>query len=132
MDRDASVQEIARRCFAAIGRPELIEGPRFATAKDRVTHIEEVDDIVAGWVSDRTRDEALSRLLDGGVAAAPVMHVRDLFDDPHVAGPDSDARRGPPQKYCASGSTSPISLSRSSVPPTSSSEHPQRCGGTIP
>ena len=84
----ASVQEIARRCFAAIGRPELIEDPRFATAKDRVTHVEQVDDIVAGWVSDRTRDEALSTLLDADVAAAPVMDVRDLFDDPHVAARD--------------------------------------------
>jgi len=84
----ASVQEIARRCFAAIGRPELIDDPRFATAKDRVTHVEQVDDIVAGWVSERTRDEALSTLLDTGVAAAAVMDVRDLFDDPHIAARD--------------------------------------------
>ena len=84
----ASVQEIARRCFAAIGRPELIEDPRFATAKDRVAHVEEVDSIVADWVSDRTRDEALSTLVDAGVAAAAVMDVRDLFEDPHVAARD--------------------------------------------
>ena len=84
----ASVQEIARRCFAAIGRPELIEDPRFATAKDRVAHVEEVDSIVADWVADRTRDEALSTLVDAGVAAAAVMDVRDLFEDPHVAARD--------------------------------------------
>jgi crotonobetainyl-CoA:carnitine CoA-transferase CaiB-like acyl-CoA transferase len=84
----ASVQEIARRCFAAIGRPELIEDPRFATAKDRVAHVEEVDSIVADWVSDRTRDEALSTLVDAGVAAAAVMDVRDLFEDPHVEARD--------------------------------------------
>jgi len=160
----ASVQEIARRCFAAIGRPELIDDPRFATAKDRVTHVEQVDDIVAGWVSERTRDEALSTLLDTGVAAAAVMDVRDLFDDPHIAARDmipavehhhlgsvrmhgvvprmsgSPERSGhqgqssgnTPLKYCASGSTSPMSVSRSSVPPASSSEEPQRCGGTNP
>jgi len=84
----ASVQEIARRCFAAIGRPELIEDPRFATAKDRVAHVEEVDSIVADWVADRTREEALSTLVDAGVAAAAVMDVRDLFEDPHVEARD--------------------------------------------
>ena len=84
----ASVQEIARRCFAAIGRPELIEDPRFATAKDRVIHVEEIDEIVAAWVSDRTRDEALSTLLEAEVAAAAVMDIEDLFEDPHVAARD--------------------------------------------
>jgi crotonobetainyl-CoA:carnitine CoA-transferase CaiB-like acyl-CoA transferase len=81
----ASVQEIARRCFAAIGRPELIEDERFSTARARVANVDEVDAIVGAWVAERTRDEALQILLDAQVAAAPVMDIADLSRDPHVA-----------------------------------------------
>src|SRR5882757_10280398 len=88
MDRDASVQEIARRCFAAIGRPELIDDPRFATAQARVAHVDEVDRIVGGWVAERTRDDALAALLAAGVAAAPVLDIADMVRDPHVAARD--------------------------------------------
>jgi crotonobetainyl-CoA:carnitine CoA-transferase CaiB-like acyl-CoA transferase len=80
----ASVQEIARRCFTAIGRPELIGDPRFATAQARVAHVEEVDRLVGGWVAERTREDALTALLDAGVAAAPVLDIADIFQDPHV------------------------------------------------
>jgi crotonobetainyl-CoA:carnitine CoA-transferase CaiB-like acyl-CoA transferase len=81
----ASVQEIARRCFAAIGRPELIDDERFSTARARVAHVDEVDAIVGAWVGERTRDEAMQILLDAQVAAAPVMDIADLSSDPHVA-----------------------------------------------
>ena len=80
----ASVQEIARRCFAAIGRPELIDDERFSTARARVANVDEVDAIVAAWVGERTRDEAMHILLDAKVAAAPVMDIADLSNDPHV------------------------------------------------
>jgi crotonobetainyl-CoA:carnitine CoA-transferase CaiB-like acyl-CoA transferase len=73
----ASVQEIARRCFAAIGRPELIDDERFSTARARVAN-------VGAWVGERTRDEAMQILLDAKVAAAPVMDIADLSNDPHV------------------------------------------------
>ena len=80
----ASVQEIARRCFAAIGRPELIDDERFATARARVANVDEVDAIVGAWVAERTRDEVMDILLKAQVAAAPVMDIADLSRDPHV------------------------------------------------
>jgi crotonobetainyl-CoA:carnitine CoA-transferase CaiB-like acyl-CoA transferase len=81
----ASVQEIARRTFAAIGRPELIEDERFNTAHARVAHVEDVDRLVGAWVAERTREDALDALLAAGVAAAPVLDIADMFEDPHVA-----------------------------------------------
>ena len=80
----ASVQQVARRCFEAIGRPELFEDPRFATAKARVENVDEVDAIVGGWVAGRTRDEALAILLEHDVSAAPVLDIADFVIDPHV------------------------------------------------
>ena len=80
----ASVQQIAARCFAAVGRPELIEDPRFATAADRLAHVDEVDEIIGAWVGARSSEEALKVLQANDVAAAPVMDIEALMADPHV------------------------------------------------
>jgi crotonobetainyl-CoA:carnitine CoA-transferase CaiB-like acyl-CoA transferase len=50
----ASTQSIAARAFAAIGRPRLLEDPRFATNRARLANVEEVDAIVGAWVAERT------------------------------------------------------------------------------
>lgn len=84
----ASVQDMARRCFEAVGQPELIDDPRYSTAAARVEHVEEVDGIVGAWVSERTRDEALDVLAQYEVAAAPVFDIVDLCEDPHVLARD--------------------------------------------
>jgi crotonobetainyl-CoA:carnitine CoA-transferase CaiB-like acyl-CoA transferase len=81
----ASVQDIARRAFEAIGRPELFNDPRFATPQDRVANVDEVDRIFGEWASQRTREEAMEILLRHEVAAAPVFDISDLMADPHMA-----------------------------------------------
>jgi crotonobetainyl-CoA:carnitine CoA-transferase CaiB-like acyl-CoA transferase len=80
----ASTEPIARRCFEAIGRPELSEDPRFATAQARVEHVDEVDRIMSEWISQRTLAEAMEVFERHVVSAAPVMGIADLFADPHV------------------------------------------------
>lgn len=79
-----SVQKMAANTFAAIGRPELIEDPRFATNELRVQNVEALDEIVGAWARERTRDEALEILLRHSVPAAPVMDIADLVRDPHM------------------------------------------------
>jgi crotonobetainyl-CoA:carnitine CoA-transferase CaiB-like acyl-CoA transferase len=81
----ASVQDIARRAFEAIERPELINDPRFATPSDRVANMDEVDRIFGDWVAQRTREEAMEIFLRHEVAAAPVFDISDLMADPHMA-----------------------------------------------
>ncbi|MBV9813245.1 MAG: CoA transferase, partial [Acetobacteraceae bacterium] len=44
-----STQGMARRIFATIGCPELIEDPAFRTNTDRVRNRARVDEIVGGW-----------------------------------------------------------------------------------
>lgn len=80
----ASTEAIARRCFAAIGRPELSADPRFATAQARVENVDEVDAVVADWVGRRTLSEVMEVFERHTVSAAPVMGVADLVADPHV------------------------------------------------
>jgi len=81
----ASIQVMAERVFRLIGRADMIDDPRYRTNADRVRHRDEVNDIVAAWVAERTRDEVLRVFDDGGVTASPVYDIRDVIADPHVA-----------------------------------------------
>jgi formyl-CoA transferase len=80
-----SVQKIAENTFRAIGREDLIGDPRFATNEARVANVEELDEIIGAWTRERTREQALAILLQHDVAAAPVMDIEDILNDPHLA-----------------------------------------------
>jgi crotonobetainyl-CoA:carnitine CoA-transferase CaiB-like acyl-CoA transferase len=47
----ASIQAMAERVFRAIGKPEMIDDPRFGTNTDRVRHIDECDQAVAAFIA---------------------------------------------------------------------------------
>lgn len=74
-----------RALCGALGRPDLADDPRFASAKSRRAHREELDAIVGGWTSTRTDREAMAALQAAGVAAAPSMSSEDLYKDPHLS-----------------------------------------------
>jgi formyl-CoA transferase len=72
------------RLFDAIGRPELKDDPRFATNRDRLEHADELDAIIAEWMSRHTRGEALAAFEEHDAALAPIYDVSEFMDDPHV------------------------------------------------
>lgn len=74
----------AHRILQAIGRPELVDDPRFATNAARLDHAEELDNLIAAWAAARTRPEALQQMDAHDAAAAPVHRMGDLLEDPHV------------------------------------------------
>ena len=78
-----STQAMAKRVFAVIGQPGMIEDPRFRTNSDRVKHRPLVDAAVGGWFADRSRDEALAGMQAAGVTAGPVYNIGDAVADPH-------------------------------------------------
>jgi crotonobetainyl-CoA:carnitine CoA-transferase CaiB-like acyl-CoA transferase len=80
----ASMQSMAERVFAAIGRPELIDDPRFRTNTDRVANIEAVDTIVQDWIAARTQKEVLALFEAAEVTAGPVYDMAQLVEDEHV------------------------------------------------
>lgn len=82
-----------------IGRPELVDDPRFATNALRVQNREELDPIVEAWTLQHTTQEVIDILLPKGFACAPILKLdqvvaneqiggaRDMFplvDDPEV------------------------------------------------
>jgi crotonobetainyl-CoA:carnitine CoA-transferase CaiB-like acyl-CoA transferase len=80
----ATAQSVAMRVLDAIGRPELKRDERFSTPVARVAHAEELDEIIAGWMSAHTRDEALAIFERHDAALAPIYDVSEFVDDPHV------------------------------------------------
>ena len=78
-----SNQVIARRLFAAMGQPELIENPRYATNAVRMKHNDELQALVTGWVSERPRDEILKILDEHEVVCSQVNDASDIVQDPH-------------------------------------------------
>jgi crotonobetainyl-CoA:carnitine CoA-transferase CaiB-like acyl-CoA transferase len=80
----ASIQQMAERVFRAIGKPEMIEDPRFRTNTDRVRNIEACDGAVADFIRGRTLAENMATFEAAEVTAIPVYEVDQLMDDPHV------------------------------------------------
>jgi len=74
----------ARRLFRAIGRADLADDPTLATNVLRALRAQEIDDIVAQWMIQRTQQQALEILHDCDVAAGPINDIEQFFQDPHV------------------------------------------------
>jgi len=87
-----SSEAVARRVFAAIGRPELSEDPRFLSNQARTEHRIELDEVIAAWTSARTLHEAMAAFERADVAAAPVYDVAQIFDDPQYAARETIVR----------------------------------------
>ena len=79
----ASNQGIAKRLFAAMGEPELIEDPRYATNAARMERNDELQEKVTKWVRSRPRDEILKILDEFEVVSTSVNDARDIVADPH-------------------------------------------------
>ncbi len=67
----------------AIGTPGLASDPRFADPVTRHGNQDELDEIISGWTSSRTKYEVMTILQNAGVPAGPVLDGRDMLGDPH-------------------------------------------------
>jgi crotonobetainyl-CoA:carnitine CoA-transferase CaiB-like acyl-CoA transferase len=73
-----------RGVATALGRPELVDDPRFRTEKDRVANIDAVDEEVSSCTRTRTRAELVRDLQAAGVPCAPVKSIREVDTDEHL------------------------------------------------
>ena len=69
----------------AIGRPDLVEDPRFADNEARVKHTPEVVTLLEDWIASLPSDEAAIKALeDARVPVAPVLSVEQAVNHPHM------------------------------------------------
>ena len=65
-----------------IGRPELSEDPRFASAASRKANEGQLDEVITNWTSDQASMDVERRLLAVGVDAARVARPYEQFTEP--------------------------------------------------
>jgi len=80
----SSTQKMAERLFRSIGRPELIDDPRYRTNAERVKHAEELDAIIGAFVAGRTQSETVAFFEQAEVTIGPIYDIRQILEDPHV------------------------------------------------
>lgn len=98
----ASTQKMAERVFRSIGRPELIDDPRYRTNADRVKHAEDLDAIIGAFVAQRTQAENVAFFEQAEVTIGPIYDISQIVEDPHVVEreliadyPDADMEQFP-------------------------------------
>jgi crotonobetainyl-CoA:carnitine CoA-transferase CaiB-like acyl-CoA transferase len=116
-----------RKLAEVIGRPELIEDPRFRTNQDRIAHRAELLALLEPEFKKFPAMELCRRLWDAGVPIGPVNAIDEVFVDPQVLEremlqciPHPGLSRG---EVCLAGF--PVKLSET---PPSARRHPPRLG----
>lgn len=72
-------QAMFKRWARLIGRPELIDDPRFADDILRGRNGAVLSRCMADWAAERTRDECLALLAQANVAAGPVLSPAEVI-----------------------------------------------------
>ncbi|MCX2963216.1 CaiB/BaiF CoA transferase family protein [Gordonia aquimaris] len=79
----AAAESIVRNLFVAIGAPEILNDPRFASYESRLNRRAEINEVIGAWIAHRSADNVLSTLRGQGVTVAPVLSTADARKDPH-------------------------------------------------
>ena len=70
--------------LAVLGQGEVSADARYATAAQRLLAREELDALLARWLSQVDADRTAERLQQAGVCAHVSWSAQDLVDDPHL------------------------------------------------
>ena len=73
----------------AIGRPDLIDDPRFRDNAHRVRHAAELNGIFAAWCAAHTQAEVVEAFTRAEGTLAPIYSVEQIFADPQMQARDA-------------------------------------------
>jgi crotonobetainyl-CoA:carnitine CoA-transferase CaiB-like acyl-CoA transferase len=79
-----SIQKMAERLFRSIGRPDLVDDPRFRTNADRLKNVEALDAIIGAFIGERTQAENVAFFEAAEVTIGPIYDTAQILQDPHV------------------------------------------------
>jgi len=80
----SSTQKMAERLFRAIGRPDLVDDPRYRTNAERVQNAEALDAIIGEFIAQRTQAGNVAFFEQAEVTIGPIYDIRQILEDPHV------------------------------------------------
>lgn len=67
-----------------VGRPELVDDPRFSDDLARGDHGQVLSDIMSDWCQGRSQDEVLLLMEQAKIPAGPVYSPQQALDDAHI------------------------------------------------
>jgi formyl-CoA transferase len=80
----AASRPMWRKLCIALGAPELLERPEYATAASRVTHREALNAEIERVTQTQTSAAWINILNRAGVPCGPIYTLEDTFNDPQV------------------------------------------------
>ncbi|HSG64598.1 MAG TPA: CoA transferase, partial [Gammaproteobacteria bacterium] len=84
----ASSEDTWRRLPPVLGRPELLDDPRFTLNRDRMAHHSELTTTLADALKTRSTADWLERLSRAGVPAGPVLNIGEMLAHPQTKARD--------------------------------------------
>jgi crotonobetainyl-CoA:carnitine CoA-transferase CaiB-like acyl-CoA transferase len=79
----AATDETAARFFAALGRTDVLDDPRFATSEARLEHRIALNEVLAAELARHSREEVLALAARDRLTVGPVYDVLDALEDEH-------------------------------------------------
>jgi crotonobetainyl-CoA:carnitine CoA-transferase CaiB-like acyl-CoA transferase len=73
------------RLLKVIGRDDLVGDARYGTNQARSERAAEVDEIIAAWTRQHSKDEAMRIIGEAGVPAGAVFDTLELMNDASLA-----------------------------------------------
>lgn len=78
-----STQQMAKRVFEVIERPDMINDQKFSNNSSRVKNRNEIDGILGNWFAQYSSQKALDIMRQAGVTVGPVYSIVDASGDAH-------------------------------------------------
>ncbi len=79
----AGTDGLVLRLFTQMGRPELMDDPRFATNRARVENVEALDEIIGAWIAARLATDVVEAFAEAKVSLALVDGPLGVVENPH-------------------------------------------------
>jgi formyl-CoA transferase len=76
--------EMWNAIWNTVGRPDVIDDPRYSDRKERAKNIEELLAIIGGWTAQRSKHEVMKLMGEAGVPCGAVLDSVELLNDPHM------------------------------------------------
>jgi len=95
-----STQSVANRTMRMVDAAEILDEPWFSDHTGRLAHQDQLDDVIGGWVANRTAEEVLAKADECEVAFGPIYSISEIFNDPQYIARETiatidDPRLGP-------------------------------------
>ena len=104
----SSLSKFWEQLVDALGRPALVDDPRFQTREQRIENYEDLTAALQAVVEQKPRDHWIERFETCEVPFAPVNTVPEVFDDPQVRHLDNFFEAEHPQEGKVTGVRRPV------------------------